>query len=147
MLVRSHAWTPSQKCLLAIAVVICVIAFSTLVYCYERYHRGPTDRVLFGTWEVSLSSGDNVYFRLKPDYTFDATGDLKDPKSVFMHGSWYAGGEFVYFKQPEYNDWGDPVEHRLEWWHLQSISADQLQVGFNPNGRVHTFKRVSSDPP
>src|SRR5437016_14206300 len=37
---QSHAWTPRQRRLIAGAVVAALVAFSALVYGYERYHRG-----------------------------------------------------------------------------------------------------------
>jgi hypothetical protein len=41
---QSHAWTPAQRCLIAGAIVAGLVAFSALVYSYERYHRGKPMR-------------------------------------------------------------------------------------------------------
>ncbi len=42
---HSHAWTPRQRCQIAAGVVVAgLVAFSALVYSYERYHRAELMR-------------------------------------------------------------------------------------------------------
>src|SRR5438105_10020711 len=99
LLPRIHAWAPLRKWLVVIAAAIALAAFGALVYNYERYHRGPTDSVLVGTWEVPVWPGlGDVYFRLDADHTFHISHDFRDEQSEFDHGVWHAGGDFAYLR-------------------------------------------------
>lgn len=98
---RSHAWSPLQKWLMVGAAALGLIAFGVLVYSYERYYRGPDDSALFGTWADADPMWDGtVYYRLNSDHTFQFLGDFTDEQSMFMRGTWYAGGAVIYLRLP-----------------------------------------------
>ena len=80
---------------MVVSVVAAVSAFAVGVYSYER-HRGPTDSVFFGTWQMHGLCLDCTFFRLQPDHNVigfrEADADFRSPVG---HGRWYAGGELL----------------------------------------------------
>ncbi len=81
---------------MVVSVVAAVSAFAVGVYSYER-HRGPTDSVFFGTWQMhGLCLDCTFYYRLQPDHNVigfrEADADFRSPVG---HGRWYAGGELL----------------------------------------------------
>ena len=90
---HSHAWTPRQRWLIAGAAVAGVIAFSALVYSYERYYRRPDDRVLVGTWRGEFVNSLSNYqpgYRFKPDHTYEELASFGDKELTLQGGRWYA---------------------------------------------------------
>ena len=88
LLPKSHAWTRTQRWLIATSVLLGIVAFGALVYSYERYHRGPKDSVLVGTWrgEYLNALGDNrTGYRFKPDHTYEELL-AEDPDCSFELG-------------------------------------------------------------
>ncbi|MEY2536860.1 MAG: hypothetical protein QOG67_600 [Verrucomicrobiota bacterium] len=76
-----------------------VVSFSVLavaVYAYERHHRGPTDSVFVGLWEMEGMCMDcTFYFLLQADHTVLGIGEDRDLRSPGGRGRWYAGGELL----------------------------------------------------
>jgi hypothetical protein len=142
LLPRSHEWTPLQKRLIIASTFVALVMLSVLIYRYERYHRGPDDQVLVGSWEVQLGEDEPTFFQLKPDHTFEISSDLRDPSRTFERGVWYAGGKFAYLRRPTFDELGNPTDHPLLILRLDDISPAKLEVRFNPQGIVHTFTRV-----
>jgi hypothetical protein len=142
LLPRSHAWTPLQKRIIAALVVLGVAAFAALVYGYERHHRGPTDRVLVGTWHCDMlntTGANEVYYRFNPDHTYhEFYPDLPrdDEKVGPPSGTWYAGGDFIYLRIPRENTSG-PL---LEAWHIDTMTPTELQIHCGPDHDL--LKRV-----
>src|SRR5262250_1481237 len=90
---RSRAWTLKQRWLIAGALVAAVAGFSALVYSYERYYRGPDERLFVGTWrgEADYFGENRIGYQFKPDHTYEGEWEPS--------GKWCAGGEFLYLRQ------------------------------------------------
>jgi hypothetical protein len=134
---RSHAWTPAQKSLTVAAVLFGIAAFCTAVYSYERYHRGPSENALYGTWQDSDFFGDEpVYFEFHPDHTFFIAGISQGELNPFVGGTWYAGGLNIYLRFGE-----DPFEGRRPTIaHIVRISEDEISITWSrqPASKVTT---------
>src|SRR5438874_7812092 len=111
LLPDSRPWTLRQRWLIAGAVAAGVVAFSALVYSYERYYRGPNDSFFVGTWRgeqipTGLFLGDpNVALHFRADHTFEGEG--------IPSGKWFGGGEFLYLRF--LLDDGRPYEELQQW--------------------------------
>lgn len=105
LLPRIHAWTRKQKWLIVASVVVVLGAFAAAVYTYERYHRGPTDSVFFGTWQMQGMCIDcDFYLTLQPDHNaLGFTEAEPDDRRLDGRGRWYAGGGLlvVHYDTPE----------------------------------------------
>jgi hypothetical protein len=144
---HSHVWTPWQKRLIAAGVVVGLACVSVGVYVLERYYGLPSDSVLVGTWRFPPLDGGDMYFRLNSDHTFRVfSDDLSEQDSTFK-GTWFGGGEFVYFRRPSFDQDGFVIDHPLLVWRLESISPDELHVRLNPGGVPRTVRRVSRNSP
>jgi hypothetical protein len=121
---RSHAWTLGQRWLIAGAVVASLCVFSALVYSYERYHRGPDESFFVGTWRgdylpKTLYWGPaRVGFHFRSDHTYEG--------ETAPSGRWYAAGDFLYLRL-RLDDASGPYD-RLETWHTDSMSGDELRM-------------------
>ena len=127
---RSHVWTPLQKWLIVSAVVVCVVAFSALVYSYERNHRGPNDSFFVGTWRGELGClGENrTGYRFKADHTYEERDMIGDAESWHPAGKWQAGGDFLYLRA-RFDDASGPYD-KLEIWHIDSMRSTELRMHF-----------------
>jgi hypothetical protein len=146
LLPRSHSWTPLQKWLILGGLIGVMVVFSGFVYVYERHYRGPTDNVLFGTWqrcEDLFGVHGCSYYRLDSDHTFRVSDELGND---YERGIWYAGGDFLYFRRP-FHDAGGNVVAPLDVWRLEAISSTQLSIRDDFDARVHTLNRVNSVSP
>jgi hypothetical protein len=129
LLPRSHVWTLPQKWLIVLAMVAGIVGFAAAVYIYERYHRGPDDTALVGTWRgefVNVGSNFHPGYRFKPDHTFDEITTFPDEEFISGAGRWYAGGDFIYLRIPIEMD--DGLQSRLEAWHIDAMTATDLQI-------------------
>ena len=91
---RAHAWTPLQRWLIVTGVALAIIASGSFIYRYERYHRGPTDSVFFGTWQIEDGCMDCTNFiTLQPNHNVVGFGDGLGSTFLDYHGRWYAGGQ------------------------------------------------------
>ena len=128
-----------QKWLIVATVVLGVVSFGTLIYSYERYQRGPTDSVLFGTWLYPGDTDDPMYFEFRPDHTFSVVALISGEKTSIMDGRWYAGGQNIYLRFPADELGG----HRPFVWHIADISTDEIRVRMHRDGGIWSFKRVN----
>jgi hypothetical protein len=137
---ESHAWTRRQRWLIAGAVIAGVVAFSALVYSYERYHRGPDYSFFIGTWrgELECLGEYRTGYRFKPDHTYEERHMLGDEEVWAPAGKWYAGGDFVYLRH-RFEDASGPYD-RLEPWHIDSMTPNEVRMHYE--GLHGTFKRV-----
>jgi hypothetical protein len=145
LLPRTHAWTPLQKWLILTSIVVLLAAFSILVYSYERYYRGPSDAVLVGTWRFPPLGGGDTYFHLSSDHTFRAFSDELPEKDSPLKGTWFGGGNFLYFIRPVFDQDGFAIDQPLYIWRLESISPNELHVRLNPDGIPRTVRRVDGN--
>ncbi len=135
---RSHAWTPRQKWLLTTIVCLALVTVGTLVYVYERYHRGPSESALFGTWEAtSYAAGAPIYYQFRSDHAvLISWSAAMDERSLIDTGKWYAGGPNIYLRfDPQYPG-------RPEIWHIVDIAPGEIRVRQGSADRVDIFKRV-----
>src|SRR5256885_819699 len=92
LLPRSHAWTRPQKWLIVGAAVLALAAVGGLVYYYERYHRGPTESVFFGTWQDTLPAMDSTtYFQFDPDHSLVCFGESMGEMDYLRTGQMVCG--------------------------------------------------------
>jgi hypothetical protein len=137
---RSHAWTPRQRWLIAAAVIAGVVAFSALVYSYERYYRGPDYSFFIGTWrgELECLGEYRTGYRFKPDHTYEERHMLGNEELWAPAGKWYAGGDFVYLRH-RLGDASHPYD-QLEPWHIDSMTLNEVRMHYE--GLHGTFKRA-----
>jgi hypothetical protein len=140
LLPHSHAWTRRQRWLIAGAIVAGLVAFSALVYTYERYYRGPDDSFFIGTWRGEFPSlGENrMGFCFKPDHTYEEVIPFGDTELVGPTGRWYAGGDFIYLRVPR-DDASEPYD-RLQIWHIDSMTPTEIRM--QSDGLHAVLKRV-----
>jgi hypothetical protein len=137
---HSHAWTPRQRWLIAATVIAGVVAFSALVYSYERHYRGPDYRFFIGTWrgELECLGEYRTGYRFKPDHTYEERHMLGDEELWAPAGKWYAGGDFVYLRH-RLGDDSHPYD-QLEPWHIDSMTLNEVRMHYE--GLHGTFKRA-----
>ncbi|MGI9087113.1 MAG: hypothetical protein ACR2HH_05130 [Chthoniobacterales bacterium] len=138
---RTFAFTTTQRLLIIGAIVSALVSLGALVYSYERYHRGPSDSVFFGTWETPSYGGDEspMYFQFKSDQTFLLGSEPSvDEESAFATGRWYAGGPNIYVRFSA--DLMGPT--RPEVWHIEDIAPDVFRIRFDPDSKVVVYRRV-----
>jgi hypothetical protein len=119
---KSHAWTRGQRWFIVGVVVAAVVAFSALVYTYERYCRGVREADLVGTWTRVDPGTGGGHYEFRRDGTFVPLDDDGRPSS--MKGKWYAGGDKIYVRFPP----DDLFKRQLAIWHIVDISKDQFRV-------------------
>jgi hypothetical protein len=91
-----HPWTRRQKWLIVGTLLVALGALTTVIYTYERYHRGPTDAVFLGTWEMQGMCIDcTVYLTFRADHTVVGVGEDRDMHWPAGGGHWHAGGELL----------------------------------------------------
>src|SRR5438270_13827680 len=100
MLTLAHAWTRKQRWLIVTSTAFGLLLFAVVVYGYERYYRGPSDSVLFGTWRCTSGCYYALYYQFTPEHKIRVFAD-DDPSAVIGQGRWYAGGGFVFLRFPE----------------------------------------------
>jgi hypothetical protein len=144
LLPRSHAWTPLQKWLIVTIAIVALALCGAGIYIYERSCR-VTDAVLVGTWAFPTIFGDDIHFHLGTDHTFLAT--FEGESSPDMRGTWFGGGDFLYFRRPFHDDGGNLIDHPLFVWRLEAISHNELQIRVNPEEMPRTIRRVSPESP
>src|SRR5436305_1799406 len=94
MLTLAHAWSRKQKRLIVASVLVALGLLATLIYSYERYHRGASDAVFVGLWEMEgLCMDCTFYFQLQSDHKVLGYGE--DRERSPGRGRWYAGGELL----------------------------------------------------
>src|ERR671924_293600 len=64
---RIHAWSLTQKVLIAAASVVAPIASVALLYTYERDHPLPDASILVGTWQMMTPSSTDSFTILRLD--------------------------------------------------------------------------------
>jgi hypothetical protein len=139
LLPRSHAWTRRQKWLIVAAAALVVVAVSAAVGVYERYYRGPSEEILYGTWEaVDFLDGETIYFHFRPDQTFTAGGLSEREFNPFANGRWYAGGPNIYIRFSA-DEMRRPT--RVIVFHIVDIQRNELHVRLLSDGLVYTFRR------
>ena len=137
LLPPSHAWTPVQKRLITATIVLAVVSVGALVYGYERYHRGPSESILYGTWQFPLGEHD-AYFQFNPDQTFSLLNLFEGQVNTLMKGRWYAGGPNIYLRFSA----EDLGQRRPIILHILNIEPNELRVRMWGND-VWIYKRVN----
>src|SRR2546423_2565610 len=102
---RSHAWTLGQRWFISSIVLLGLVAFGALVHSYERYHRGPTERVFFGTWQIDDGCIDSTHLiTLDRNHNAARLGDYMGRLGKLDYRSRrYTGGELLvtHYDTPE----------------------------------------------
>jgi len=114
--------------------------FGAVVYSYERYHRGPNDSVLFGTWQCVAECYHPLYYRFHPNHNFEVLDD-EDSSITLLRGRWYAGGDFIYLRatEPELE-----LERKREVliWRIEDIKSTELRARIWSKGPPQVYRRV-----
>jgi hypothetical protein len=134
---RSHLWTQRQKRLIVCVVVLTLLSFATLIYCYERYFRGPDDSILVGTWEMTMPYGMDsaTWVKLGSDHTAIWFSDSIAGYQEDFRSRWFAAGPYVYMR----------YEGKRLIWQIVEILPDELKLRCAK--RDYIFKRVTREPP
>ena len=142
LLPRTRSWSRTQR-LLIIGVAVLALGFlGAVVYSYERYHRGPNESVLFGTWQCGEACYYHTYYRFRPDHSFELLDD-QDSSTVIGRGRWYAGGDFIYLR------YTDPQLVELEGkrsiliWRIEDITPSELRVRLWSGDPPLVYRRVN----
>jgi hypothetical protein len=142
---HSHLWTRTQRWLILAGCVTGLGLFTAAIYNYELHSRGPSDAVFFGTWRDTTPAMDSIiYYRFKPDGTFDVILDGMGSIDVVDVGKWYAGGRNIYLRLPPPKD-GRPVRPAV--WRIADISPDRILIRETPDGAPVAWERVSDPLP
>jgi hypothetical protein len=137
LLPPTHAWTVGQRWLIIAGVATGLLSFGTLVYSYERYHRGPSEAALYGTWEM----GYGYLVQFDPGGTFSELSLFAGEATPVMKGRWYAGGSNIYLRVTE--DAENPPEARRPIiLHIVDIEPNDLRVRMGTDD-VQSYKRVN----
>jgi hypothetical protein len=138
---RSHAWSPSQKRLIAAGIVAGLACVSAGIYLFERYHGLPSDSVLFGTWYNPGDSSPALCYDFKPDHTLQLRA-CDEPEPI-LRGRWYAGGNNIYGSFT-----GEDADFlhlkRPVILHIVDIEPDTLRITKLLNGAaeaIETYRR------
>jgi hypothetical protein len=119
---KSHAWTRRQRWLIVGVVVVSLVAFSALVYSYERYYRGLRESDLVGTWTRVDPGAGGGFYEFRRDGTIVMLDDDGQPST--FKGKWYAGGDNIYVRFPP----SILSDRHLAIWHIVDVSKDQFRV-------------------
>jgi hypothetical protein len=141
----AHSWTRRQRWLIVAALALAVGAFSAVVYSYERYHRGPNESVLFGTWQCTDVCYYPLYFRFHADHNFEVL-DNEDPSVVLRRGRWYAGGDFIYLRAI-YEKFEDDPRREILIWRIEDITPTELRARMWSDEPPRVYRRVNLDSP
>src|SRR5438477_12473608 len=92
----SHDWTPAQKLLLALSVVLGLSILVALVYIYECDQRGLREDALVGTWVHQPANSESLYYDFRRDGTLIVMDSEGQPADTT--GKRYAGGPNIYVR-------------------------------------------------
>ena len=127
--------------------VLTTLVCGALIFCYERYYRGPSEAIFVGTWQGLLDyHGSDLYVQFAPDHTFSMFSrawfeDAHKKPEFFTKGRWFAGGRFVYLR---YSSKFRPDGPLLELWRIDDISPQELRIRYSRDGEAHVFRRVDA---
>jgi hypothetical protein len=142
---RAHTWTRTQRWVILACCVTALVFSAAGIYSYERYSRGPSDAVFFGTWRDTTPTMDSTtYYRFKPDGTFDVIADALGSTCVAETGKWYAGGRNIYLRLPPPED-GMPVRPYV--WHIADVSSERILIRETHNGAPIAWERFHGSLP
>ncbi len=141
MLPRTHAWSRTQKWSIVATVAVLLTTFGMLVYSYERYHRGATDSVFFGTWQIEDGCIDCTHLiTLEPSHNAVGFGDYMGREGELDYrGRWYAGGELLVIH------YDTPEESQSIIMRILDITPDVIRV--HRGGSETRLKRSDRRPP
>ena len=112
------------------------------IWHFERHFR-VTDSVYVGTWRFPPLLGGDLHVRINADHTFRIFSDEVAEEDTPLRGSWFGGGDFLYFRQPTFDRDGFLTNRPLLIWRVERLSHDELLVHLNPGGIPRTVRRVS----
>ena len=141
MLPHTHAWSRTQKWFIVVTVAVLLTTFGMLIYSYERYHRGLTDNVFFGTWQIEDGCIDCTnLITLEPNHIAIGFGDsIAGENQIEYRGRWYAGGQLIVIR------YSDQERSVASYWKIIDIAPDMLRVRIT--GREVLLKRSDRKPP
>ncbi len=133
----THARSPLRKRLIVGVVVFALASFGALVYSYERYHRGPTESVFFGTWVMTMPYCMDcvTWVKFEPDHTALWFSDGVAGFRVDYRAPWFAAGPYIYTS----------YEGKRMIWQIIEVLPDELRL--RAAKQDYIFKRVTIDPP
>jgi hypothetical protein len=120
-------------------VLVGLILFGALIYRYERYHRGPTEAVFFGTWVIEGCYDCTSLITFQPNHEVIKFEDYWEENHLQYRGRWYAGGRQLII---HYNHGGDS---RLIVMQIQEITPQSIRVLWD--GRETRLTRSPRSPP
>ncbi len=137
---RTCSWTRKQRWLIVAFVLVALGTFATVVWTYERYHRGPTDAVFVGTWEMQgLCMDCSFYLTFQTDHKVVSVDESTDTQPATT-GRWYAGGEVLVI---HYNT----VERAGSWvMRIVDIAPDAIRLRGDDGGDVLMLRSAAPPP-
>jgi hypothetical protein len=137
---RTHAWTRLQRLLITGGVLVGLILLGALIYRYERYHRGPTDEVFFGTWVIEGCYDCTSLITFQPNHDVIGFQDYgAETNHLDFRGRWYAGGEQLIIH------YDNGHERRLIIMQIQEITPQLIRV--SSGGQEKRLTRSQRAPP
>ncbi len=121
-----------------------ILAFATLIYSYERHHRGPGQEILYGTW-VERATDSDMYLDLRSNGSFVLRETSLGEAYDVGHGRWYAGGTKIYlgYHVDAPDRW--PIPPKV--LDIVDIQSNELRIRWFREGQILTFCRVQAVAP
>jgi hypothetical protein len=106
---------------------------AALIYCYERYYRGPGEEVLYGTWQGEGCIDCTQDLTLYPDHTFISSGESLGQYTIYDTGTWYVDFNTIFLRRRNAD------EGALVLMKLSDVKEKELKIA--RNDRVETWTR------
>jgi hypothetical protein len=136
---RAHAWTRLQKGLIVGASIALIALCAGGVYIYERFYRGPTEAVFFGTWVIEGCYDCTSLITFQPNHDVIKFEDYWEQNHLQYRGRWYAGGRQLIIHRH------DSTDSPLIVMQIQEITPQSIRVCWD--GRETRLTRSPRRPP
>jgi hypothetical protein len=139
LFLRAHVWTRLQKGLIVGASIALIALCAGGVYIYERFYRGPTEDVFFGTWLIEGCYDCTSLITFQPNHDVIKFEDYLESNQLQYRGRWYAGGRQLIIHRH------DDTDSPLIVMQIQEITPQSIRVLWD--GRERRLTRSTRTPP
>ncbi len=119
---RTNAWTRLQKGLIVGASIALIALCASGVYICERFYRGPTEDVFFGTWVIDGCYDCTSLITFQPNHDVIKFEDYWEQNHLQYRGRWYAGGRQLIIHRH------DSTDSPLIVMQIQEITPELIRV-------------------
>jgi hypothetical protein len=136
---RTHGRTRLQRDLIVGASIALIALCAGGVYIYERFYRGPTEDVFFGTWVIEGCYDCTSLITFQPNHDVIKFEDYWEQNHFQYRGHWYAGGRQLIIHRH------DSSNSPLIVMQIQEITPQLIRVLWD--GRETRLTRSPRTPP